>query len=82
VLSWPGRCVLCQHDEEYKCIDRSYYSSGLVATVAWMLTADPAKRPSANQVLASPYVRDLLQEKLHTKTELRNSLRKHSTRAC
>jgi hypothetical protein len=75
VLSSRGRGVRCQHDEPYKRIDQSYYSAGLVATVAWMLTADPAKRPSADEVLACPYVRDLLQAELQSKTELRNSLR-------
>jgi len=64
-----------KHDEPYKGIDQSYYSAGLVATVAWMLTADPAKRPSANEVLACPFVRELMRDELDTKTELRNSLR-------
>lgn len=67
--------MLCQHDEPYKGIDQSYYSAGLVATVAWMLTQDPAERPSANDVLACPYVKELLQKELHEQVELRNSLR-------
>jgi hypothetical protein len=45
-----------------------------------MLTADPAKRPSANEVLACPYVRELMRDGLDTKTELRNSLRGNSLR--
>jgi serine/threonine protein kinase len=53
-----------KHDQPYKGIDTGYYSEALACTVAWMLTRDSELRPSAQEVLSSPFVRQLLQEKL------------------
>jgi hypothetical protein len=41
--------------------------------VAWLLTVDPEK-PSASEVLASPYMRRLIQDKLHVNVAQRQSI--------
>jgi serine/threonine protein kinase len=58
-----------RHDQPYKGIDTGYYSEGLASTVAWMLTQDSELRPSAQEVLSSPFMRQLLQEQLDRKME-------------
>ena len=53
-----------KHDQPYKGIDTGYYSEALACTVAWLLTQDSELRPSAQEVLSSPFLRQLLQEQL------------------
>jgi serine/threonine protein kinase len=63
-----------RHDQPYKGIDTGYYSEGLACTVAWMLTQDSELRPSAQEVLSSPFMRQLLQEQVDSNMQLSQSL--------
>jgi NIMA (never in mitosis gene a)-related kinase len=56
--------LIQKHDQPYKGIDTGYYSEALACTVAWLLTQDSELRPSAQEVLSSPFLRQLLQEQL------------------
>ena len=66
--------LIQKHDQPYKGIDTGYYSEALACTVAWMLTQDSELRPSAQEVLSSPFMRQLLQEQLDRKMQLSRSL--------
>jgi hypothetical protein len=45
-----------------------------------MLTSDPAKRPSASELLASPFLRNLITDELHTNVSLRQTIHSSSRR--
>lgn len=66
--------LVAKHDKPYKDIDRSFYSTSLSETIAWMLMVDPEMRPSASELLASPYVRGQLNHALHATVALRQSI--------
>jgi serine/threonine protein kinase len=68
------KSLIQKHDQPYKGIDTGYYSEELASTVAWMLTRDSELRPSTQEVLSSPFVRQLLQEQLDRKMQLSRSL--------